>query len=271
MRRRGARAWYIPRVAAAAFVAATPRARVHVSSPSATRAAPPTPASRVFAFGVAAYVVLALAGWWSGRAWLDVLAAFVLVTLLLSPGLRDRRVGAWCAWLGSGALLALLAARGDGRFALDLMPALVNGILCSLFARTLRSGREPLIARFIGVIEGYERLALPGVGAYARGLTRAWALLLGLQALALVLLASSLPGAPLAAPGWIAHGHADAWRWYLHLGSYLVVLAFLVLEYAWRRWRLRHVPHLPLPRFLARLARRWPSLLRSIATEREAG
>ena len=59
--------------------------------------------------------------------------------------------------------------------------------------------------------------------------------------------------------------HAAAWRWYLHLGSYLVVCAFLVLEYAWRRWRLRHVPHLPLPIFLARLARRWPSLLRSLA------
>ena len=45
----------------------------------------------------------------------------------------------------------------------------------------------------------------------------------------------------------------------------LFVCAFLVLEYAWRRWRLRHVPHLPLPIFLARLARRWPSLLRSLA------
>jgi len=241
---------------------------VHVSAPTPAATAPSAPASRAFAFGVLAYAALAIAGWLTGRTWLDVLAAFALVTLFLLPGLRDKRVCAWLGWLASGALLGLLAARGEGRFALDLMPALVNAILCSLFARTLGHGREPLIARFIGVIEGPDRLAMPGVAAYARGLTLAWVLLLGLQTLALVLLAALLPGGPLATSGWIEPVHAPAWRWYLHLGSYLVVCAFLVLEYTWRRWQLRHVPHLPLPRFLARLARRWPSLLRSLASER---
>ena len=245
---------------------------MHVSAPTPVPAstAPSALASRAFAFGVFAYAALAIAGWLTGRTWLDVLAAFALVTLFLLPGLRDMRSGAWLGWLASGALLGLLAARGEGRFALDLMPALVNAILCSLFARTLRQGREPLIARFIGVIEGPDRLAMPGVAAYARGLTCAWAVLFGVQAIALVLLAALLPGGPLAVSGWIAPAHAAAWRWYLHLGSYLVVCAFLVLEYAWRRWQLRHVPHLPLPRFLARLARRWPSLLRSLASERRA-
>ena len=239
-------------------------------NPVPASVAPPAPASRAFACGVLAYAVLAFAGWLTGSAWLDVLAAFALLTVLLLPGLRGRRGGAWAGWLASGALLGLLALRGEGRFALDLMPALVNAILCSLFARTLRQGREPLIARFISVIEGPDRLAMPGVAAYARGLTCAWVVLFGVQAAALALLAALLPGGPLAAAGWIAPGHAPAWRWYLHLGSYLVVCAFLVLEYAWRRWQLRHVPHLPLPRFLARLARRWPSLLRSLASERRA-
>lgn len=237
---------------------------MHVSTPTSVPAPPPR-APNAFAIGLAGYVVLALAGWYTGSTWLDVVAAFVLVTLFLLPGLRARSIGAWLAWLASGTLLGVLAARGAGRFALDLMPALVNAILCTLFARTLKSGRQPLIARFIGVIEGDERLALPGVAPYARGLTIAWSLLLGTQACALVLLAASLPGAPLAAWAAMPPAHAAAWRWYLHLGSYLVVCAFLVLEYAWRRWRLRHVPHLPLPIFLARLARRWPSLLRSLA------
>lgn len=253
-------------------MAAHAQACVHVSTPTSVPAsssdASPAPASRAFAYGLLAYAALALAGWITGLTWLDVLAAFALVTLFLLPGLRDRSAGAWLAWLASGAVLGLLAARGEGRFALDLMPALVNAILCSLFVRTLRHGREPLIARFIGVIEGPDRLAMPGVAAYARGLTVAWVLLFGLQALALALLAALLPNGPLAAAGWIAPAHAAAWRWYLHLGSYLVVCAFLVLEYAWRRWHLRHVPHLALPRFLARLARRWPSLLRSLANER---
>ena len=54
------------------------------------------------------------------------------------------------------------------------------------------------------------------------------------------------------------------WRWYLHLGSYATVLAFLVVEYAFRRWYLRHIQHVSLPVFVARLVRRWPALARSV-------
>src|SRR5688500_14324954 len=115
LRRRGARAWYILVVAAAASVAATPQACVHVSTPtpvpSPSSSAPPAPASRAFAYGLSGYVALALAGWLTGDTWLDVLAAFALVTLFLLPGLRDRSVAAWLVWLASGALLGLLAAR----------------------------------------------------------------------------------------------------------------------------------------------------------------
>ena len=112
-------------------------------NPVPASVAPPAPASRAFACGVLAYAVLAFAGWLTSSAWLDVLAAFALLTVLLLPGLRGRRGGAWAGWLASGALLGLLALRGEGRFALDLMPALVNAILCNLFARTLAGGREP--------------------------------------------------------------------------------------------------------------------------------
>ena len=47
------------------------------------------------------------------------------------------------------------------------------------------------------------------------------------------------------------------------------LLAFLALEYAFRRWHLRHIEHVSLPVFLTRLVRRWPALARSVMSDRE--
>lgn len=230
----------------------------------------PAPRPRWLAVGLAVYVVSLVAGWVSANVWLEAFAALVLVTLLLSSALCRRSIVAWALWLLAGGGFAALAARGHGRLALDALPVLVNVALCLLFARTLRRGREPLIARVIEVLEGRERLAAPRVAAYARGLTLAWTLLFGAQATILsALLLFEHPDGLLAAfgvaPPFVVTG--DAWRWYLHVGSYALVPAFLLLEYAFRRWHLAHLPHLPLPRFAARLMRRWPALVRRLAAE----
>jgi hypothetical protein len=58
-----------------------------------------------------------------------------------------------------------------------------------------------------------------------------------------------------------------AWRWYLHLGSFALVPAFLLIEYLFRRWWLRHLAHAPLHHFVARLARCWPALVRSFVED----
>jgi uncharacterized membrane protein len=232
---------------------------------------PPLPTnvrnSRRGALVFAAYVVVLIAVFASGNAWLDATAVVALATLLLWPGLRRRGVVAWLVWLAiSAATLALtLAHRGD--LTLDFMPVMVNAALCHLFARTLMRGREPLIARVIAVVEGADRLALPGVDAYARELTRAWALVLGAQAMFLsIVILCAVPDGLLArfgvAPPIALAG--DGWRWYLHLGSYACVFAFMAIEYAWRRWHLRRIPHLPMTTFATRLARRWPALARSV-------
>lgn len=259
---------------------ADPRAASRIAEPdppaAAVSAAPPSPAvpsgsrSRLVVGLLGAYGVLLIAAIASGNAWLDLLAAFALVSLLLSPGLRRGSAFAWTLWLLSAAALVALAALGHGRLALDLMPIFVNLALCTLFARTLTRGREPLIASVIAALEGRERLALPGVAAYARGLTAAWAALFGAQAALLAgLVACAVPDGALAAFGLPAPAplHGEAWRWYLHLGSYALVLVFLLGEYAFRRWRLRHIPHASLPRFIGRLVRRWPRLVRSFADD----
>lgn len=244
-----------------------PAAPVSAAPPSTV---PPGSRSRLVVGLLAAYGVLLVAAIASGNAWLDLLAAFALVTLLLSPGLRRGSAFAWGLWLLVGAALVALAAFGHGRLALDLMPIFVNLALCTLFARTLAHGREPLIASVIAALEGRERLALPRVAGYARGLTLAWAVLFGAQAALLAwLVACAVPAGALAAFGLPSPFplHGDAWRWYLHLGSYALVLVFLVGEYAFRRWRLRHIPHASLPRFVGRLVRRWPRLVRGFADD----
>ncbi|MEO7755714.1 MAG: xanthomonadin biosynthesis protein [Dokdonella sp.] len=238
-------------------------------APVPPTAAPTARRSRAFVCGLLAYAVLLVAAFVTGNMLLDELAVFALFSVLLLPALRRGSALAWAGWLAIAAVLAWLAQRGQGQLALDSLPILINGALCFVFARTLWPGREPLIARIIGILEGPERLAQPGVEAYARRLTGAWACVLGLQACALlVVVACSVPDgafarfgvhSPLAIP--------PAWRWYLHLGSYALVLGFLMLEYGYRRWRLRHLPHAPLPVFLARLARRWPALAASLAAD----
>lgn len=194
----------------------------------------------------------------------------MLVSLLLWPGLKRRSVAAFSVWTVAVLGVAALAIAGRGEIALDFLPVIVNAALCLVFARTLAKGSEPLIARLIAVLESPERLALPRVAAYARGLTLAWALLLGAQALVLALMIfCAVPDGLLASfgvtPPIAVTGHA--WRWYLHLGSYATVFAFLGVEYAYRRWHLRHIPHVPLPVFVMRLVRRWPALVRSVLND----
>ncbi len=209
-------------------------------------------------------VALALA---TRRAWLEALAAFLLATLLLWPALRRRRWIAFVLWAIAATAVGGLGLAGQGDLAIDCIPVMVNVALCALFARTLSRGAEPLIARVIAVLESPARVALPRVAGYARALTSAWALLFGAQALLLaILVACAVPDGVLArfgiAPPIAITG--TRWRWYLDFGSYATVLVFLIVEYAFRRWYLRHIPHVSLPVFIGRLARRWPALAHSV-------
>jgi len=212
-----------------------------------------------------AYPVLAIAGAISQRQWLSMAALALLLSLLLWPALRSRRPLPWAVWLGLLVALAWLDLRGLAALALGAVPLLINLLLAWLFGRTLRHGQQPLVAHFIEAIEGAPRLALPGIARYARQLTVFWTWLLAGQALLLgTMLLCQVPGGVLARLGlhspWPV---AQAWvQAYVHAGAYLLLVAAFVLEYAFRRWHLRHLPHLRLHAFLHRLALRWPQLIR---------
>ena len=57
------------------------------------------------------------------------------------------------AWLGVIALI-VFAHQYDRSGALDVLPALIAALVGAVFARTLRRGRTPLIARAIAAIDG---------------------------------------------------------------------------------------------------------------------
>lgn len=208
---------------------------------------------------------LALTGGLSQRHALSLAAVLLLLLAWLPAILRRRSASALLAWGALAALLLVPALSGHVQLALMALPVVFLGGVAWIFARTLRRGREPLISRFVRVIEGAPRLELPGVRGYTRGVTVFWACLLGGMALlSLAIALCAVPGGWLATFGW----HAplalpgSLLAWYPEVGCWAVLLAAFFGEYVFRRWYLRRIPH-PGPRhFALQVVRCWPALLR---------
>jgi uncharacterized membrane protein len=210
-----------------------------------------------------AYPVLAIAGMVTHRPVFALLALVVLASVPMLPRLLSRRPLPWLLWLLMLAGVWLLSRHGLADLLLEAVPILINVLLACWFGRTL-AGDEPLVARFVVAIEGTERLREPGVARYARQVTWFWTVLLATQALLLtgLLLFAARDGLLLrlgVTPAWLVPERwASAW---LHVGCYLLLGAAFLLEYAWRRWRLRHLSHPGLHDMLLKLVLRWPQLL----------
>ncbi|HVX05461.1 MAG TPA: xanthomonadin biosynthesis protein [Rhodanobacteraceae bacterium] len=212
-----------------------------------------------------ACAVLALAGGLSHRHGLSVAAAALLLLAWLPSVWRRRSIAALGLWLALAALLLAPALTGHPELALMALPVVFLAAIGWLFARTLKRGAEPLVTRFVRVIEGEARVNLPGVRGYTRGVTLFWAWLLAAMALLSLLIALlAVPGGwlatfgvtvPLALPGSLL-------VWYPEAGCWILLLAAFVGEYAFRRWRMRHIPHPPARRFVAQIVQRWPALMR---------
>jgi len=226
----------------------------------------PIASTRMPWFGAAllACALLALAGGFTHRPALNIAAALLLLLAWLPRVWRRRSALAACAWLALAALLLVPASMGHAELALMALPVVFLSAVAWMFARTLKPGAEPLIARFIRVIEGEARLALPGVGRYARGVTVFWACVpAGMACLSLAVALLAWPG------GWLAtFGIALPLRvpgsllaWYPEAGCWLLLLAAFAGEYLFRRWHLRHLPHPSVKRFVAQIIQRWPALV----------
>jgi uncharacterized membrane protein len=211
-----------------------------------------------------AYPLLAIAGAVTHRQVFPLAALLLLLTTAMLPRLQTRRAGPWLAWLGMLLVLLLLSLHGFAGLLLETVPVLINALLACWFGGTLGTS-EPLVARFIVAIEGADRLSQPGVARYARQVTWFWTVLLATHAvvLAVLLLCAGRSGLlarfGIVSPLPLSDRWAAAW---LHAGGYVLLGAAFLLEYGYRRWRLRHLSHPGLHDMLLQLARHWPQLLR---------
>lgn len=228
---------------------------------------PSAAASRVpwLPLAVLACGMLALAGGLSHRHELSLAAALLLLLAWLPSVWRRRSLTALSVWIVLAALLLVPALTGRPELALMVLPVVFLAAIAWMFARTLMRGREPLVTRCVRVIEGEGRVNLPGVRGYTRGVTLFWACLLAAMALLSLLVALfAVPGGwlatfgvavPFALPGSLL-------AWYPEAGCWILLLAAFAGEYAFRRWRMRHIPHPPVRRFVAQIVQRWPTLVR---------
>ncbi|MEP6899474.1 MAG: xanthomonadin biosynthesis protein [Rhodanobacter sp.] len=211
-----------------------------------------------------AYPLLAIAGALTHRQIFPLLALLSLLTAVMLPRLLSRRAGPWLLWLVLLTSVLVSSHYGFAGLILESVPVLVNALLGYWFGRTLRTS-TPLVARFILAIEGADRLAQPGVARYARQLTWFWTLLLVTQAtvLAILLLCAAHSGLlfrfGMVPPLQIPEHVAAIW---LHAGGYILLGTVFLLEYGYRRWRLRHLVHPGLREMLLQLSRQAPHLLR---------
>ena len=196
------------------------------------------------------FIALAGAAAWLDNSLLRGLCAPALL-LALAAGVPVLRA----ALLGLCVVAMIPLALGYGESALALMPALIAALIGWIFARTLRRGRRPLIARMIAAMDGEQMLRDEGIARYARRLTGLWAGWQGVLALLGLLLAIA------------ASCCAADWRWLPGprlFGAVLLpaaVLALLLGEFLLRPYLLPQAPRRSPVQFMRGLLRAWPAAL----------
>lgn len=216
----------------------------------------------------AAYPLLAHAASATHDPRLAALALLDILLILLVAPLVQRRPGAWLAVGVAAAALWFVQRSPLLPVLLLLPPVLITALLAWWFARTLRPGSVPLIARMVGAIEGHRPADLPPeIAAYTRRLTAMWALLLAFLASANLVL-----GVIAVPDGLLVHfGHAPLvavpqvwWSWFANLLNYGIVGAVFVIEYFVRMRLFPDRPYRGLFDFLRRLGAMGPTFWRDV-------
>jgi uncharacterized membrane protein len=196
------------------------------------------------------FIALAIVSAYLNNALLRALCAPALL-LALAAGVRSLRP----ALLALAGAALVPVALGYGDVALGLTPALIAALIGWIFARTLRSGHRPLIARMIAAMDGEQMLHDVGIARYARRLTGVWAAYQGVLAAIGLLLAVR------------AGCCAGAWAWLPSPRLFGIVLlpvavgALLLVEFLLRPRLLPQAPRRSLPQFLRGLLHAWPAAL----------
>jgi uncharacterized membrane protein len=214
-----------------------------------------------FAYPVLAHFAIA-----RNSAGLTIAALTLLAAILLLPGLARGAAAAWIALPLVGAAYWWLSGIDQPAVPLFVPPIIVPAFLVYVFGSTLRPGRTPLISQFIRLMHAPgDEEPEPAVWSYARRLTAAWtALFVALAVFNLLLATLAEPDGLLRAGGFtppLSVSH-ELWSLFTNLIDYLIVAAFFVIEYAYRRQRFPRQPYRNMFDFLRRMAALMPRIRR---------
>ena len=202
-------------------------------------------------------------------AW--VMAAIVLLAAsLLLPALMRGNGVAWTVVPIVAAGCWALQKVATPVLPLYVAPVLVPTFMAWVFGHTLLSGETPLIEQLVRLLHSGSDEPEAAVWPYARRLTLAWTIFF------ICLACTNLLLAALADPDGLlmAHGVRPAitvpqywWSLFANLIAYLLVAAFLVIEYAYRRHRFPQQPFRNFYDFAKQASAAMPKLLRRDADE----
>ena len=206
---------------------------------------------------------------------LIAVALGLLIVVPMLPALGRGSVMAWLALPPIAACLWWLSRNTHATLPLYIAPVLVPGFMGGVFGSTLLARQVPLIERLIRIMlesaPEADREPEPEVRDYARKLTAAWTvffvslasvnLVLGLLAEPGGLLLTSGLTPPLSVP-------QEWWSLFANVIGYLLVAAFFLIEYAYRRHRFPRQPYRNMLDFFLRVIAAMPRLAGSAAGSR---
>lgn len=205
---------------------------------------------------------------------LAVVALADLALMVLIDGLAGGRRTAWLGLAAAAAVLAVLHAGGHALPPLLLVPPTFTGLIGYCFARSLRPGRVPLIAKPVAALYGVTPADLnPAYQRYTRRLTFAWAAMLGfLTAINAALALIAVPNGLLAQFGLAAplSVTTEQWSAIAHGASYGLLGVFAVVEYQLRRFVFDSHPYRNAFDFARKMAALGPAFWRDFFRSEQA-
>jgi uncharacterized membrane protein len=204
---------------------------------------------------------------------LIVVALALLILVPMLPALARGSVAAWLVVPPIAACLWWLSRSTHATLPLYIAPVLVPGFMAGVFGSTLWSGQTPLIEQVIRLMEpaGDGAEPEPAVLGYARKLTAAWTLFfITLSATNLVLALLARPDGLLLTSGITPPVTVpqEWWSLFANVIGYVLVAAFFLIEYAYRRRRFPRQPYRNMVDFFLRVLAIMPRLVGNAAGPR---
>lgn len=202
---------------------------------------------------------------------LIILALALLIGVALLPALVAGNKPAWLVVPVIAAGLWWLSRSAHATLPLYIAPVLVPGFMAGVFGSSLLAGQTPVIEQLIHLMQPPGETPEAAVWIYARALTLAWTVLFVLVATTnLVLALLARPGGLLLIGGFTPPFTVplEWWSLFANLIGYLLVAAFFVIEYAYRRHRFPRQPYRNMLDFFLRVLAAMPRLVSNAAAPR---